>query len=159
MSEDRDAYTNIPHANRDNPGTYRELRNKVEVMARMAFQIYEKQKNYQKEYDLLVDKCDKLEEDLAQAQRDMNIWIEHSRGQDIKVIGLQRMVSSNHARLSALEQSIAALRENATATDDRVDQRFRRINEHTALVDDILGTHTSSIQRLGEESRQREEAV
>eukprot|EP00971_Amphidinium_carterae_P022183 437562-Amphidinium_carterae.1 len=128
-------------------------------MARMAFQMYDKQKNYQEKYNLLLAKCDKLEEDLAQAQRDMNIWIEHSRGQDIKVIGPQRTVSSNHARLSALEQSVAALRENATKTDDRVDRRFRRINEHTALVDDILGTHTSSIQRLGKESRQQEEAV
>eukprot|EP00971_Amphidinium_carterae_P034388 676792-Amphidinium_carterae.1 len=70
MSEDRDAYTSIPHANRDNPGTYKELRNKVEIMARMAFQIYEKQKSYQKEYDLLLAKCNKLEEDLAQARRD-----------------------------------------------------------------------------------------
>eukprot|EP00971_Amphidinium_carterae_P237325 4711123-Amphidinium_carterae.2 len=103
MSEDRDAYTNIPQANRDNPGTFRELRNKVEVMARMAFQIYNKQKSYQAEYDLLLKKCNKLEEDLVQERRDVNIWTEHSRGQEMKVIGLQRTVSSNHARLTALE--------------------------------------------------------
>eukprot|EP00971_Amphidinium_carterae_P332150 6466165-Amphidinium_carterae.1 len=125
MSEDRDAHTSIPHANRDNPGSFKELRNKVEVMARMAFQIYHKQKKYQKEYDLLLDKCAKLEEDLAQARRDVIIWTEHSRGQEIKVIGLQRTVSTNHARLSALEQSITALRANATASDNRVDQRFQ----------------------------------
>eukprot|EP00971_Amphidinium_carterae_P278405 5526479-Amphidinium_carterae.2 len=82
----------------------------------MAFQVYQKQKNYQKEYDLLLDKCAKLEEDLAQAKRDVKIWTEHSRAQEMKVIGLQRTVSSNHARLTALEQSTAALRANATAT-------------------------------------------
>eukprot|EP00971_Amphidinium_carterae_P094540 1871206-Amphidinium_carterae.1 len=65
MSEDRDAYTNTPHANRDNPGTFKELQNKVQVMARMAFKIYDKQNNYQEEYDLLLEKCDKLEKDLA----------------------------------------------------------------------------------------------
>eukprot|EP00971_Amphidinium_carterae_P138326 2740786-Amphidinium_carterae.1 len=85
MSEDRDAYTNTPHTNRDNPGTFNELQNKVQVVARMAFQIYEKQKNCQTEYDLLLEKCDKLEkdlkksqEDLKQSQREMNIWIDLS---------------------------------------------------------------------------------
>eukprot|EP00971_Amphidinium_carterae_P118991 2357299-Amphidinium_carterae.1 len=60
-------------------------------MAKMAFKIYEKQKNYQSEYDLLLEKCDKLEKDLAksqedlkQSQRDMNIWIETCRVLDIK---------------------------------------------------------------------------
>eukprot|EP00971_Amphidinium_carterae_P097383 1926851-Amphidinium_carterae.1 len=65
MAEDRDAHTDIPHANRDTPGTFADLRTKVEVMARMAFKIYEKQKSYQSEYDLLLEKCDKLEKDLA----------------------------------------------------------------------------------------------
>eukprot|EP00971_Amphidinium_carterae_P098139 1941468-Amphidinium_carterae.1 len=74
-----------------------------------------------------------------------------------KVIGLQRTVSTYHTRLSALEQSVAALQENATATDDRVDQRFRQINEHAALVDDILGSHTSSIQKLGSYTAPSEE--
>eukprot|EP00971_Amphidinium_carterae_P018808 370486-Amphidinium_carterae.1 len=89
----------------------------------------------------------------------MNIWIEACRVLDIKVIGPQQTVSTNDTRLSSLEQSFAALRENAAATDNRVDQRFGRINEHTSLVNDILGSHTSSIQHLGEETRQREEAV
>eukprot|EP00971_Amphidinium_carterae_P142802 2829205-Amphidinium_carterae.1 len=89
----------------------------------------------------------------------MNIWIDTCRVLNIKVIGQQRTVSTYHTRLFVIEQSVAALRENATATNDRVDQGFRRIKEHTALVDEILGSHTSSIQRLGEEGRQREEAV
>eukprot|EP00971_Amphidinium_carterae_P063620 1259069-Amphidinium_carterae.1 len=76
----------------------------------------------------------------------------------MKVIGLQRTVSSNHTRLSALEDSITALRANATASDNRVDERFQRLDEHIALVDDILGSHTSSIRRINEEARQREEA-
>eukprot|EP00971_Amphidinium_carterae_P185261 3678890-Amphidinium_carterae.1 len=84
MSEDRDAHARIPQANRDNPGSFRDLRNKVEAMARMAFQMYQKQKNCQTEHDLLLEKCNKLEEDLAQARRDVNIWTEHSRGQEMK---------------------------------------------------------------------------
>eukprot|EP00971_Amphidinium_carterae_P095893 1897581-Amphidinium_carterae.1 len=93
-------------------------------MARMGFQIYHKQKNYQKEKDLLLDKCTKLEENLAQAKRDVKIWTEHSRAQEMKVIGLQRTVSSNHARLTALEQSTANLRTAATQAENRVDERF-----------------------------------
>eukprot|EP00971_Amphidinium_carterae_P199966 3968854-Amphidinium_carterae.2 len=159
MSEDRDAFTSIPHANRDNAGTYRELHNKVQVMASMAFKIYEKQKSYQSEYDLLLEKCRKTEADLAQARRDLNIWVEQCRRQDMIVIGLQRTVSTNHTRLSALEQSVEVLRENATATDYRVDERFQGINEHTTLMNDIAGTHTASIRRLTEDTRQREEAM
>eukprot|EP00971_Amphidinium_carterae_P181393 3598521-Amphidinium_carterae.1 len=46
LSEDRDAHTGIPHANRDTPGSFKDLRTKVEAMARMSFQIYHKQKDY-----------------------------------------------------------------------------------------------------------------
>eukprot|EP00971_Amphidinium_carterae_P187673 3724683-Amphidinium_carterae.1 len=76
----------------------------------------------------------------------------------MKVIGLQRTVSTNRARLTALEQSTATLRANATVSDNRIDQRFQRLDEHIALVDDILGSHTSSILRTNEEAHQREEA-
>eukprot|EP00971_Amphidinium_carterae_P325411 6455658-Amphidinium_carterae.1 len=66
----------------------------------MAFQIYDKQKNYQQEYDQLLARCEKLEEDLAQSRRDMNIWIENSRAQDMKVIGLQRTVIKSRTPFS-----------------------------------------------------------
>eukprot|EP00971_Amphidinium_carterae_P247124 4907929-Amphidinium_carterae.1 len=143
MAEDRDARTGIPHANVDNPGTFVELKTKTEAMAKIAYQIFNKQKEYQREHQILLDKCNLLEEELAQAKRDAKIWAEQSRADGMKVIGLQRSISSYHARLTALEDSTRNLR---TTTED------------TDNMDDILGTHAGLIRRSTEETFQREEA-
>eukprot|EP00971_Amphidinium_carterae_P283840 5635266-Amphidinium_carterae.1 len=158
MAEDRDARMGIPHANVDNPGTFVELKNKTEAMAKIACQIFNKQKEYQREYQLLLDKCNQLEEDLAEAKRDAKIWAEKSRTDGMKVIGLQRSISSYHARLSALEDSTRNLRTSTADTENRVNDRLQRVDEHIVLVDDILGTHAGLIRRSTEETFQREEA-
>eukprot|EP00971_Amphidinium_carterae_P202915 4026769-Amphidinium_carterae.2 len=76
----------------------------------------------------------------------------------MKVVGLQRTVSSNHARLTALEESTRHLRTATANAENRVDERFERLGQHIVLVDDILGSHTGSIRRMNEEAHQREEA-
>eukprot|EP00971_Amphidinium_carterae_P031335 617263-Amphidinium_carterae.1 len=134
MAEDRDARTGIPHANTDNPGTFVELKTKTEAMAKIAYQIFNKQKEYQREYQILLDICNLLEEELAQAKRDAKIWAEQSRADGMKVIGLQRN------------------------TENRVSDRLQRVDEHIVLIDDILGTHAELIRRSTEETFQREEA-
>eukprot|EP00971_Amphidinium_carterae_P196917 3908384-Amphidinium_carterae.1 len=144
MSEDRNAHIGIPHAYRDNPGNFVELKTKTEAMAKISYQIFNKQKEYQRECQILLDKCNKLEENLAQAKRDAKIWAEQSR--------------TNEMKRSALEESTRHLRTSTADTEDRVNDRLQRVDEHIVLVDDILGTHTGLIRRSTEEAFQREEA-
>eukprot|EP00971_Amphidinium_carterae_P111440 2206958-Amphidinium_carterae.1 len=111
-----------------------------------VYQIFNKQKDYQREYQILQDKCNKLEEDLAQAKTDANIWAEQCRNNDRKIIGLQRKAAS-HVRTSTVD------------TEDRVNARLQQVDDHMQLVDDKLGIHTNLIRRANDETMQREEAM
>eukprot|EP00971_Amphidinium_carterae_P265547 5267936-Amphidinium_carterae.1 len=157
-AEDRDAHTGIPYSNRDSPGTFAELKMKTEAMAKICYQIFNKQKEYVNEYQALQSKCNKLEADLAQA----NIWAEKCRNSDLKIIGLQRSISTYHSRLTALEEAAGRVRAIETATadaEDRLNGRIQHIDEHMVLVEETLGVHTNLIRRAAEETLQREEAM
>eukprot|EP00971_Amphidinium_carterae_P285350 5665006-Amphidinium_carterae.1 len=98
---------------------------------------FNKQKEYQQECQILLDRCNKLEEILAQAKppkRDAKIWAEQSRTNEMKVIGLQR---STCAHLPLIQRTVS--------------ERLERVDEHIVLVDE-LGTHTGLIKRSTEEA-------
>eukprot|EP00971_Amphidinium_carterae_P181394 3598521-Amphidinium_carterae.2 len=50
------------------------------------------------------------------------------------------------------------MRTATVQAENRVDERFERLDQHIVLVDEILGSHTGSIRRMSEETHQREEA-
>eukprot|EP00971_Amphidinium_carterae_P210877 4184192-Amphidinium_carterae.1 len=132
MSGDRDAHTGIPYRSIDNPGNFAELKTKTEAMAKICYQIFTKQKDCVNEYQALLKKQNKLQEDLARAKRESASWAEKCREHEFKISGLQKSISSYHARLSALEAAANRVNtiETTTAdTEDRLNTRLQQLDE------------------------------